>query len=283
MRAAQALSQTIGAGAGLGIRPEDEFGFADLARDYFNDKATLGNRPPRCSACSRRRTTSAVRARARFKKALAEIVQQALAAIEKKKLVLAQIAEWATALGQGECPQPIREQLLQDPLPPDKNAPEYKAVVGAPRHPDGAAGPAAKAGAIDSAYQFHWQAFPVRPLSQRAPAFRRWRRRRSPTSRHWPAVQAFSIDDSQTTEIDDALGAGLGTGTVVVGIHIAAPASPSSPAVRWTRSRASACPPSTCRATRSPCCPTPWCRPTRLEGRDCPPAVSLYVTLDERP
>ncbi|MET0349765.1 MAG: RNB domain-containing ribonuclease [Rhizobacter sp.] len=37
-------------------------------------------------------------------------------------------------------------------------------------------------------------------------------------------MQAFSIDDSQTTEIDDALSVrGLGTGTVVVGIHIAAP------------------------------------------------------------
>jgi exoribonuclease-2 len=37
-------------------------------------------------------------------------------------------------------------------------------------------------------------------------------------------VQAYSIDDSQTTEIDDALSVqGLGTGTVVLGIHIAAP------------------------------------------------------------
>ena len=37
-------------------------------------------------------------------------------------------------------------------------------------------------------------------------------------------VQAFSIDDSSTTEIDDALSLqGLGTGTVVLGIHIAAP------------------------------------------------------------
>jgi exoribonuclease-2 len=37
-------------------------------------------------------------------------------------------------------------------------------------------------------------------------------------------VQAFSIDDSATTEIDDALSVqGLGSGTVVLGIHIAAP------------------------------------------------------------
>ena len=38
-------------------------------------------------------------------------------------------------------------------------------------------------------------------------------------------VRAFSIDDSATTEIDDALSLhGLGTGEVVLGIHIAAPA-----------------------------------------------------------
>ncbi|MFS9605160.1 hypothetical protein, partial [Klebsiella pneumoniae] len=37
-------------------------------------------------------------------------------------------------------------------------------------------------------------------------------------------VRAFSIDDSQTTEIDDALSVqGLGSGTVVFGVHIAAP------------------------------------------------------------
>jgi exoribonuclease-2 len=37
-------------------------------------------------------------------------------------------------------------------------------------------------------------------------------------------VQAFSIDDSATTEIDDALSVqGLGSGTVVFGVHIAAP------------------------------------------------------------
>jgi hypothetical protein len=37
-------------------------------------------------------------------------------------------------------------------------------------------------------------------------------------------VRAFSVDDSATTEIDDALSIqGLGTGTVTLGIHIAAP------------------------------------------------------------
>jgi len=80
-----------------------------------------------------------------------------------------------------------------------------------------------QAGAIDSPYQFHWRrflldhfpkgtGFPALQAPQIADAL--------PVA----AVQAFSIDDSQTTEIDDALSVqGLGTGTVVLGIHIAAP------------------------------------------------------------
>src|SRR2546427_12932208 len=56
-------------------------------------------------------------------------------------------------------------------------------------------------------------------------------------------VQAFSIDDSATTEIDDALSVrGLGTGTVTVGIHIAAPGLaivPGTPLDQLGRSRLS--------------------------------------------
>lgn len=55
---------------------------------------------------------------------------------------------------------PIREQLYKILFRPDKNAPEYKAVVEASRATHLA--PLAllqKAGAIESAYQFHWQRF----------------------------------------------------------------------------------------------------------------------------
>ena len=70
----------------------------------------------------------------RFKRAPAEIIAQALAAIEKKRLIGEQIAAWATELGQGTCPQAIKDQLYKILFKPDKNAPEYKAVVDAMRH-----------------------------------------------------------------------------------------------------------------------------------------------------
>ena len=41
MRDAQALAQSIELELAWEFAPDEEFGFADLARDYFSDKATL--------------------------------------------------------------------------------------------------------------------------------------------------------------------------------------------------------------------------------------------------
>ena len=60
----------------------------------------------------------------------------------------------------GQCPAPVREQLYRILFKPDKNAPEYKAVVEAARHAHLAPlDLLTRAGAIDSPYQFHWRRF----------------------------------------------------------------------------------------------------------------------------
>jgi exoribonuclease-2 len=261
MAQAQAVAATIELPLAWEFAPEEEFGFADLARDYFSASATLAEQAGALFALYEAPHYFRRAGKGRFKKAPAEILQQALAAIEKKKLVMQQIADWAEQLGQGECPQPIREQLYKILFRPDKNAPEYKAVVEASRATHTA--PLAllqKAGAIDSSYQFHWKRF-LFDFFPKGTGFPAVAAPQPPADLPLAPVQAYSIDDSQTTEIDDALSVqGLGTGTVTLGIHIAAPAWPSSPAATWTSWAARACPPSICRATRSPCCPTPWCR-----------------------
>ena len=95
-------------------------------------------------------------------------------------------------------------------------------------------------------------------------------------------MQAFSIDDSPTTEIDDALSVqGLGSGTVVFGIHIAAPAlafAPDSPVDKVARERLSTVYMPGWKLTMLP--DEVVQAYTLIEGRDCP-AVRLYVTLDE--
>jgi exoribonuclease-2 len=96
------------------------------------------------------------------------------------------------------------------------------------------------------------------------------------------AVQAFSIDDSQTTEIDDALSVqGLGTGTVVLGIHIAAPGlalQPGGAVDHVARQRLSTVYMPGYKITMLP--DEVVQAYTLQAGRDCP-AVSLYVTMDE--
>ncbi|HRA14359.1 MAG TPA: RNB domain-containing ribonuclease, partial [Giesbergeria sp.] len=130
---AQAVSDTIDLQLAWEFAPEGEFGFADLARDYFSANATLAEQAGALLRLYEAPHYFRRAGKGRFKKAPADILQQALAAIEKKKAVLAQIAEWAEQLGRGECPAPIREQLYKILFRPDKNAPEYKAVVEASR------------------------------------------------------------------------------------------------------------------------------------------------------
>ena len=276
------LAQTIELDLAWEFAPEEEFGFADLAADYFSAGPT-----PVQQAAALLRLFEAPHyfrraGKGRFRKAAAEIVQQALAAIEKKKQVQAQIEAWAQALVAGTCPQPVREQLYKILFKPDKNAPEYKAVVEASKASQKA--PLAllqDAGAIDSPWDFHWQRF----LFEWFPKGTGFPPLQAPAiTDDLPLadVQAFSIDDSHTTEIDDALSLqGLGTGTVTVGIHIAAPGlavQPGTPLDQLGRSRLSTVYMPGYKITMLP--DEVVQRYTLSEGQACP-AVSLYVTFSE--
>ena len=221
---ASKISQGIELDLAWEFAPEQEFGFADLARDYFSANAGPIEQAGALIALQEAPHYFRRAGKGRFRKASADVLAQALAAIEKRKQIAAQIAQWAQQLAGGECPLPVREQLYKILFKPDKNAPEYKAVVEAARSTQ--LGPLAllmKAGAIESPYQFHWRRF----LLENFPKGTGFARTEVPDVDHTlplAAVQAFSIDDSATTEIDDALSVqGLGSGEVTVGIHIAAP------------------------------------------------------------
>jgi len=283
MAQAQGIAQTIELDLAWEFSPEDaEFGFADLARDYFSDKASLEQQAGALFRLYEAPHYFRRAGKGRFKKAPADILQQALAGIEKKRLLQEQIAGWAGELAAGTCPAPIREQLYKILFRPDKNAPEYKAVVDASRATHLAPlDLLQKAGAIDSPYQFHWKRF----LFENFPRGTAFPPLEAPAIKDdlpLAAVQAFSIDDSQTTEIDDALSVqGLGTGTVTVGIHIAAPAlavQPAGAVDAVARQRLSTVYMPGYKITMLP--DEVVQAYTLQEGRDCP-AVSLYVTMDE--
>ncbi|MEK9802272.1 MAG: ribonuclease catalytic domain-containing protein [Curvibacter sp.] len=282
LAAAQSLGASIELDLAWEFAPEDDFAFADLAAVYFEDPPSLTQQTAALLRLHEAPHYFRRAGKGRYKKAPAEIIQQALAAIEKKRLIQLQIAEWAQELGRGACPPPIREQLYKILFKPDKNAPEYKAVVEAARATHLAPlDLLQQAGAIDSPYQFHWRRFLFEnfPKGYGFPALDAPEIRDDlPTA----AVQAYSIDDSATTEIDDALSVqGLGTGTVTVGIHIAAPGlavQRGDPIDHVSRNRLSTVYMPGYKLTMLP--DEVVQRYTLQEGRACP-AVSLYVAFRE--
>jgi exoribonuclease II len=261
---------------------DEEFGFGDLAQEYFSTKPSSVELAASLMCLFNAPHYFRRAGKGRFKKASADIVQQALAAIEKKKAIAEQISMWAQELSAGIAPQAVCDQLYKILFKPDKNAPEYKAVVEASRSSQTAPLELLKkTGAIGSAYQFHWQRF----LFDQFPkgiGFPALEAAAIKDELPLATVQAFSIDDSNTTEIDDALSVhGLGSGEVVLGIHIAAPAlaiSPASAIDKVARERLSTVYMPGHKITMLPDAVVQ--NYTLAEGRDCP-ALSLYVTLDE--
>ncbi|MEW6704632.1 MAG: RNB domain-containing ribonuclease [Pseudomonadota bacterium] len=279
---AQALAQEIDLDLAWEFAPEAEFGFAEFARDYFDAGAG-----PVQQAASLLRLFDAPHyfrrmGKGQFRKAPEEQVRAALLGIERKKQQAAQVQAWADELVEGRCPEPIREQLYKILFKPDKNGPEYKAVVEAAKRSQRAPLDLLKAaGAITSAYQFHWRRFLFEHFPK-GTGFAPLQASAIKEDLPRAACQAFSIDDSHTTEIDDALSVqGLGTGTVTFGIHIAAPGlafGPDSAVDKTARERLSTVYMPGWKITMLP--DEVVQAYTLTEGRDCP-AVSLYVTLDE--
>jgi len=278
----QRLAQEIDLDLAWEFAPETEFGFVDLARDYFDAKASLGQQAGALFRLFEAPHYFRRMGKGQFKKAPADIVKAALLGIERKKQVAAQIEEWAGELAQGRCPAPITEQIYRILFRPDKNGPEYKALVEAARRTQKAPLDLLKdAGAITSPYQFHWKRF----LFEHFPKGTGFPALSAPAIKDelpLAPVRAFSIDDSATTEIDDALSVqGLGSGTVVFGVHIAAPGlaiQPDSPVDKVARDRFSTVYMPGWKITMLP--DEVVQAYTLIEGRDCP-AVSIYLTMDE--
>ena len=283
MAAAQAASQSIELEMAWEFAPDEEFGFADLARDYFSAQAPLSEQAAMLFRLFESPHYFRRAGKGRFRKASADVIAQALAAIEKKKAIALQITQWATELGAGQCPEPIREQLYKILFKPDKNAPEYKAVVEAARATHTAPLELLqKSGAIASPYLFHWKRFLLENFPKGTGFPTLAAAAINETDLPLSGAQAFSIDDSQTTEIDDALSVqGLGSGTITVGIHIAAPGlaiQPGDAVDQIGRTRLSTVYMPGYKVTMLPDALVQTY--TLQAGRDCP-ALSLYVTLDE--
>lgn len=203
---------------------EDEFTFLSFAEDYY------GHAPSTLeSAAIAIKLHSAPiyfnrKGKGKYKAAPADILKAALAGLEKKRLMQEKITELAAQMQAGELPEEIRAQLDMLLYAPDKNTMEYKALdqASAETHLSHLK-LLQKCGAIDSTHDYHLGGF-LRDYFPDGTDFNVKADVTFNDTLPFADVQAFSIDDATTTEIDDAFSIlKLDDGLTRVGIHIAAP------------------------------------------------------------
>jgi len=201
-----------------------EFGFQDLAREY------VGREPgPAEAAGVLLKLRSAPmyfhrRGRGRYQAAPAETLKLALASAEKKQRVLAQIADWAGQLARFTCPPEI--ERLKDELlyAPERNKPETKAFEQACAK-TGLPGARLfeRCGKLADTHAYHLNRF-LHEFFPHGTAFPPHQPASPPGDLPLAEAQAFSLDDADTTEIDDAFSLQrVSADEWRVGIHIAAP------------------------------------------------------------
>lgn len=224
MQQAQAIADEIDLDFLWEVAGEEEFGFAELAAEYFGH-APL---PPEAAGLLLRLHTAPVyfykKGRGRYKAAPQASLQAALAGLEKKKQQLAVQAGYVEELKANRLPDAFKPIALQLLFKPDKNGIEFKALDAASKELQTTPQRLMLAtGGIASPKDLHYARF-MYEYFPRGAGFAAIDIPLPPTDLPTAEVQAFSIDDVTTTEIDDALSVTrLPDGKLRVGIHIAAP------------------------------------------------------------
>ena len=221
----------------------EEFLYETLARDYY------GHAPDALeSAGVLLRLHGAPmyfyrKGRGRYKAAPEESLKAALASVERKRLQALAKAAYVEELAAGRLPEAFRPVLDALLYKPDKNSIEWKALdeasVAAKLTPVRLL---ERCGALPDTQDYHLNRFLFEHFPRGA-GFPELPVVALPADLPLAGVQAYSIDDAATTEIDDAFSLQmLPGGTHRLGIHIAAPAlgiTPGSPLDAVARERLS--------------------------------------------
>ncbi|CAM5783092.1 RNB domain-containing ribonuclease [Castellaniella caeni] len=205
--------------------PQQEFEAAALAQDYFGHAPDAVEKTALILALSAAPAYFHRRGRGLFRPAPPDILQAALAAIEKKRLQAEQQQHWTDELVAGRLPEALQAVAAGFLDRPDKNTLEWKAFDAAVQQL-----------AISPEKLLLSLGVWPNPLAMMR---ERFLATHFPKGTEWPPVavenwgdhlpqtdiEAYSVDDSSTIEIDDALSVSLpDADTIRVGIHIAAPA-----------------------------------------------------------
>jgi exoribonuclease-2 len=204
--------------------PDDEFDIDTMGAEYFGhspdtlEKTSLLLRLHSAPLYFHRR------GRGRYRAAPPEILAAALAAQEKKQRAALQTEEWAQAITAGQLPPEVALSAMSLVTKPDKNSQAWKALDAAcAQRQTSPERLLLDAGAWPHALALHKGRF----LANYFPRGTDFAPCDVPEiARDLPLadVEAYSVDDISTTEIDDALSVTqLPDGHLRVGIHIAAP------------------------------------------------------------
>ena len=229
MDQASALSKEIDLQFLWDCAPEEEFGLLDVSKEYFGDQAAIPQQVSLAIALQSAPVFFRRKGRGRFQRAPLEQLQAGLAALERKQKELDQQGIWQQELIAGAFPEALKSQAKQLLFSPDKNTSAYKALIAAcTQTGESPAQLMIRCGAISSPLDYHQGMF----LKAHVPSGAAHHESHVVDTTAYDAVvaelplaevSAFSIDDSGTTEIDDALSVtALSDGVHRIGVHIAA-------------------------------------------------------------
>ena len=259
---------------------EGEFGFDQLGREYFGHDPKPAESAGLLMKLHATPTHFYKKGKGRYKAAPPDALKAALASVERKKKQAQLQADYAAQLTRFEFPEVLRPMLSQLLYDPDKNTVEFKALEQAaaqthltiPRLLE-------KSGALASTSDYHFGRFLFEHFP-RGTGFDPALAAEGPGELPLSAVEAFSIDDATTTEIDDAFSVSrLANGNWQVGVHIAAPALGVVPGSALDREAAKRLSTVYFPGDKITMLPQATIEQyTLAEGRDCA-ALSMYVEL----
>lgn len=206
--------------------PQDEFAFTDLAREYVGHEPTAVQASAVLLCLQGAPVYFQRKGKGRFRPAAPETLRLALAALERRRQQEQQREAWVQELRAGRLPAPIAAVGARLVIRPDRNTNEVKALeAAADLEHCSSLRLLLRLGGLPSAYDWHVAAF----LDRAFPRGERFRVGLSYEPTRFDELPmgpdcAFSIDDSATTEIDDAFSVRVDGDDWLIGVHIAAPA-----------------------------------------------------------
>lgn len=268
------------------VSPDEvEFGFDELAEEYWGGEATPVQKAALLTALHGNPVYFYRKGRGRYRRAPKDVLDKALEALERRRRQEALKAQWVEEMVSGRLPEEIRSRAMVLLLAPDKNGIEWKSLS------DAAAQTRMtplrlllQLGAIASPWRWHVDSFYALNFAKGRgfPADLP-----EPDKTGWDnlpkaEVEAFSIDDSDTTEIDDAASVThLPDGRTRVGVHIAAPGlgihrDDALDKVARTRMSTVYAP-----GLKTTMLPENWVKAYSLDEGVEVPCLSLYITVKD--